>query len=290
VRMRRVSYKLRILSLGAGVQSTTLLLMAERGEIEPFHCAIFADTGWEGKQTYDHLDYLRQICKTPIITVRNDKGSIYDWSLNAKLRDSKLFNVLPLYTVLNGKKGMTRRQCTSHFKVAPIRREIRRMLDVNGARIAQGAVNSIIGISWDERQRMYLSNVKYIENDYPLVYRRMDRDACIKWLMDNYQITVPKSSCIGCPFHSDREWRNVMGNEKSWGEAVNLDETIRESGRIAGRLDGLLYLHKSCKPLAEVDLRTPEERGQLAFDFDDAISLRCKEQKLNIMVNGLSNL
>ena len=38
---------LRILSLGAGVQSTTLALMAAHGEVEAPDCAIFADTGWE---------------------------------------------------------------------------------------------------------------------------------------------------------------------------------------------------------------------------------------------------
>ena len=38
---------LRILSLGAGVQSTALLLMSIRGEIDRRDCAIFADTGWE---------------------------------------------------------------------------------------------------------------------------------------------------------------------------------------------------------------------------------------------------
>jgi len=40
--------RLRALSLGAGVQSTTLALMAAHGEIGPMpDCAIFADTGWE---------------------------------------------------------------------------------------------------------------------------------------------------------------------------------------------------------------------------------------------------
>lgn len=38
---------MRILSLGAGVQSSTLALMAEHGEIEKPDYAIFADTGWE---------------------------------------------------------------------------------------------------------------------------------------------------------------------------------------------------------------------------------------------------
>jgi hypothetical protein len=36
---------LRVISLGAGVQSTTMALMAARGEIAPMpDCAIFADT------------------------------------------------------------------------------------------------------------------------------------------------------------------------------------------------------------------------------------------------------
>jgi hypothetical protein len=35
--------KLRVLSLGAGVQSTTVALMIEKGEIPKVDCAIFAD-------------------------------------------------------------------------------------------------------------------------------------------------------------------------------------------------------------------------------------------------------
>jgi hypothetical protein len=52
--------RLRILSLGAGVQSTTLALMAAHGGIGPMpDCAIFADTGWEPKAVYEHLAWLR---------------------------------------------------------------------------------------------------------------------------------------------------------------------------------------------------------------------------------------
>ena len=40
---------LRILSLGAGVQSSTLALMVANGEIDPVDCAIFADTQSESK-------------------------------------------------------------------------------------------------------------------------------------------------------------------------------------------------------------------------------------------------
>ena len=47
--------KLRILSLGAGVQSTTLALMIEKGEIPMVDCAIFSDVGAEPKLVYKHL-------------------------------------------------------------------------------------------------------------------------------------------------------------------------------------------------------------------------------------------
>ncbi len=286
-----MTYKLRILSLGAGVQSTTLLLMAERGEIEPFHCAIFADTGWESQATYNHLEWMRWTCRTPIIIVKSDKGSIFDWEMNASFRDSKQFSVIPYYFTMNNKKGISKRQCTTHFKLYPIRKGVRKMLGVGTHdRIPKGAVELIIGISSDESNRIKLSQVQYIENSYPLVYHNMDRNACIKWLMNNYRLTVPKSSCIGCPFHGDKEWREIAGNPIAWKEAVLLDENIRDKGLIKGTSDGKMYLHKSCKPLIDVDLRTPEERGQLIFNFDDAVSLICKEQKLDIMVNGLAEL
>lgn len=51
--------RLRALSLGAGVQSTTMALLAAHGEVRPMpSCAIFADTGWEPRAVYDHLEWL----------------------------------------------------------------------------------------------------------------------------------------------------------------------------------------------------------------------------------------
>jgi hypothetical protein len=54
-----LAIRLRVLSLGAGVQSTTLALMAAHGEIGPMSdCAIFADTGWEPSAVREHLAWL----------------------------------------------------------------------------------------------------------------------------------------------------------------------------------------------------------------------------------------
>jgi len=54
---------MRVLSLGGGVQSTTLLLMAITEQIEPLDAAIFADTGWEPAAVYEHMDWLRGKCE-----------------------------------------------------------------------------------------------------------------------------------------------------------------------------------------------------------------------------------
>ena len=54
---------LRVLSLGAGVQSSALVFKLLREEIEPVDIAMFADTGNEPKEVYEWLKYLKKIMK-----------------------------------------------------------------------------------------------------------------------------------------------------------------------------------------------------------------------------------
>ena len=104
--------KLRILSLGAGVQSSTMALMADAGEfgVKP-DAAIFADTGWEPEPVIKHLEYLRTILSYPVYIVK--KGNIQDDILTALAPGGNQFASAPFYTLNEkGKKGMGRRQCT----------------------------------------------------------------------------------------------------------------------------------------------------------------------------------
>jgi len=57
---------LRVLSLGAGVQSSVMALMAAHGELPRINCAIFADTQWEPKAIYEHLDWLETVVSNPL--------------------------------------------------------------------------------------------------------------------------------------------------------------------------------------------------------------------------------
>jgi hypothetical protein len=65
---------------------------------------------------------------------------------------------------------------------------------------------------------------------------------------------------LGCPFHSDDEWRALRANPAEWADVVRFDRAIRRCGGMRGDV----YLHRSCRPLEQVDLRPVDERsGQL---------------------------
>ena len=53
------SRQMVVLSLGVGVQSTTMAIMAAKGDLQAVDCAIFADTGYEPKGIYLYLNYLK---------------------------------------------------------------------------------------------------------------------------------------------------------------------------------------------------------------------------------------
>jgi 3'-phosphoadenosine 5'-phosphosulfate sulfotransferase (PAPS reductase)/FAD synthetase len=261
---RIVTYKLRVLSLGAGIQSTTLYIMAEEGLIPPFDCAIFADTGWERDKTYNVINELQSKYKTPIITVK--AGNIKDNMLEAKETQSR-FATMPLYCVQNNNKGMMRRQCTEEYKITPINKELRKLLGLKPRQRYTGdAIDFVLGISLDEsvRANAYKES-KYKTNSYPLINLKMDRNQCEHYL-DQHNIDVVKSACIGCPYHTNKEWRSLDKNE--FTDACSFDAQIRNGFEYKKIKSQELYLHSSCQPLADVDMRTAEEKGQLRlFDY-----------------------
>jgi len=258
---------LRVLSLGAGVQSTTVLLMSIAGELDRLDAAVFSDTGWEPRVVYDHLAKLEAAATDAGIPVhRVSAGNLRQDALDPGHR----FASMPLHVRnRSGAKGMIRRQCTREYKLDPIRRKVRELHEAAGRRL----VEQWMGISVDEIGRMRTSDVRYITNRYPLVERRMTRHDCQRWLDAHGWPEVPKSSCVGCPFHSDRQWRELRDRSlEEWADAVEFDWAIRGSHRGSinkVELQGQAFLHPSLVALDEADLSTPEDRGQLnLFEAD----------------------
>ena len=162
---------------------------------------------------------------------------------------------LDVIAVLSGEEG-----CWSNDEYT-VQMQTIGLFDISFGDDLLEAVEQWVGISIDEAQRMKGSRDKWIGLRYPLVERMMSRNDCILWLHNNYNgLEVPKSSCIGCPFHDNNTWRNLT--ETEFIDACLVDDAIRST-----RIKFTNYLHKKRIPLREVDLRTPEDKGQLPFDF-----------------------
>ena len=250
---------LRVLSLGAGVQSSTVALMIEYGELPMVDCAIFADTQNEPKYVYDWLQYLKNRVSYPVHIV--SKGNLKEDMLSSKYK----FLAIPTYTINNktGKKGFTMRQCTNDYKIQPIRQKIRQLCNVaKGKHFPKDKyVEQWIGISTDEAQRMKPARDKYILNKYPLIELNMSRQDCLNYLKKNNVPLPEKSACIVCPYHNDAYW-HFMKTERQdeFAEAVAFDKKIRLGSR---SIKDKVYLHRKCIPLDEVEFNKKETDKQL---------------------------
>jgi hypothetical protein len=238
------------------------LLLACEGKIPRFDYALFADTGWEPRAVYENLARLRARAEQagiPVLTISG--GNIRADALDPSHR----FVSMPLH-VLNpdGSKGLARRQCTSEYKVLPLKRAARQLLGYpHPRRIPSGVwVEQAIGISVDEFVRAKDSGVRYMRNVFPLIGLEWDRPACMDYLLSQGFGRTVKSACVGCPFHGDAGWRWIRDHEPdSWREAIDFDKAIRygypRANERGDKLRGQYFLHRSCLPLGEVDLDRP---------------------------------
>lgn len=281
-------------SMGAGVQSTTIALLAANGVIEKPRYAVFSDTGWEPPAVYEHLNRLDAEVLQPsgIELVRVANGNLRDEAV-----DVSYIRRIPVFTrAADGSRGITKRQCTGHYKLAPIFQWLRSALGAtttsdtcgycggtgerevpwlvkaqadttvgecsvchgSGIRTRVGAApkgkwaRAYIGFSLDELGRMSASEVTYAVNEYPLISGdlRMSREDCIDYLREQGWGTTPKSACIGCPFHTNAEWRKIKADPQLWAEAVEVDRQIRRRPL----QNDEAFLHHSAMPLEIVDI------------------------------------
>ena len=253
---------LTVISLGVGVQSSTMLLMAAKGELPNVDCAIFADTGYEPKSVYNYLNLLKKIVKFPIYQV--SKGNIKDDIINS-IRNNTKFPTAPFFTqnAITGKKGMLRRQCTFDYKISVIRKKLRELCNVGYRKRfpKDKYIEQWIGISTDEIQRMKPARDPYILNRHPLIEMNMSRQDCINWMKKNEFPLPEKSACIMCPYHNDAYWHFMKTDRPSeFADAVQFDKNIRTGAK---NIKDNLFLHRSCKNLDEVEFDKKENDKQL---------------------------
>jgi hypothetical protein len=245
-----------ILSLGAGVQSSTMALMAAKGELPMPDCAIFADTQAEPKAVYEWLDWLENELPYPVYRVT--AGSLTEKNLEVRVsqKSGRTYSkkLIPAFMLSpDGKKGLLGRGCTVDFKIVPVVRQIRKLLGLKSVRSKEILVHQWIGISMDEIIRMKDSRESWIKHTFPLIDMKMTRKNCLDWMKKNGYSEPPRSACTYCPFHSDDEWLRVKQNKEEWEAVINFEEELQKTASKCELLKGVPYLHSSCKPISEIN-------------------------------------
>ena len=259
--------RLTVISLGGGVQSSVMALMASEGAFDRIpDCAIFADTHWEPPSIYSHLEWLRERLRFPLYVVDNGRSLRQDVKALTNHSGSRNYVDIPVYLKGSGGEGdgIGRRQCTENYKIRPVRRRIRELLGLKkGQRVpANTTVELWLGISTDEAIRMKTSRDRWIENRYPLIEAGMSRRDCMDWWEARYDRPLERSACVGCPFQSRSRW---VETKRRWpelfAEAVQIDANLRRGLAFAKEP----YLHPRRIPLTQavaLDEAEPGEGGQ----------------------------
>ncbi len=242
-----------VFSFGAGTQSTAIMALIKHepqrliniiGHLPNY--AIFADTGAESRDSLINFEFWRKESAIPLYRVKN-------WQRNALTN----YGDIPAF-MSNG--GLSPRQCTSHWKIQPIYKAVRRLYPNKSSK---NPVAMWLGISCDEITRMKESPQKSIENVFPLIELGLDRQDCYS-ILDKYGYKAVKSACYMCPYQVKR-----------WHENPELDKAIAYEKEMQRQslYREVPYLHPSCLPLekaVEVQLNQTN-----LFTFDDECDGHC---------------
>lgn len=253
--MSEQHFDLTYLNLGAGVQSSALLVCSALGlhGVPKADVAIFADTGDEPQYVYDYVALLGEWAGERGVPVETVSRGVLSRTMIEQQANGGRFVTPPLFVALKGgSEGMLMRQCTVEFKVDPIERRVRELLGLAPRQRAKHVMaRALLGISIDEALRMKPARRTWIHNCFPLVDAGLTRRDCERIVVDAGLPMPKKSACVFCPYHSDAFWENMKANEPlEFARAVAFDKAIRSP--IGGRTQEA-FVHRSLKPLDEVD-------------------------------------
>jgi hypothetical protein len=273
---------INILSLGAGVQSSAVLLMSCRGLLPKLDHAIFADTQWEPPEVYDQLAFLTaEAAKAGIPVHVVTEGNLREHVLAAADGRADRCSKPPMYTLgPDGRGSMLQRDCSRDFKVRAIERKAKELAGlVPGQRLPRECVvEQWLGISVDELERMKVSDKPWCRIWHPLIEEEwtgglvayaplrevaLSRDDCSSWMAANGYPVAPKSACIGCPYHDNAAWRALRARPQLWADACEFDRRARTIPGVKG--EGGAFLHRSLVPLDQAPIDR-DEPGQQSLE------------------------
>jgi hypothetical protein len=279
---------LHFISLGAGVQSSTMAMLAAKGIITPMPLgAVFADTQGEPAAVYAWLDWLEK--QLPFPVYRPSRGSLEEREMSLKTvkkpsakYPGKVYreNKIPsfFWNKEAGKAGRLMRKCTADYKITVIHKEYKALLRQMSVKPA-GKIKIIqwIGFSTDEMRRVKPSKNKWIENRFPLLELNLSRTDCLKKWEEWGLPKPPRSACYFCPQHSDTEWIRLKNEEpEEFKKACIFEKNMQKADEKNEIFRRRTYLHSSCVPLEFVQF-IPKNKSEPLLNFEQGLDTQCDE-------------
>lgn len=230
--------KYRVVSYGGGTQSTAMILLGLEGKLHARpDLAIYIDNKSDNSYTYDYIkivsEYVKDKYGFEIVIVPGD--NIIEDIINGKLfgnNGKKYIQYTPPFHSNNkdGTKGILPRHCTSHYKIEPYWRYVRKRFDIKRSGVTKNAVvESWIGLSLDEIYRMSKSRLQWIINRYPLIENGYRRQDSIDYVKSVGLPEPPRTSCIFCPYQNVEYFKmlkNYYPNE--FKKVIEIEQSIQD--------------------------------------------------------------
>jgi hypothetical protein len=253
---RRPRRVLRILVLGGGTPSTTLLLMSLAGQLPRLNAVIFPNTGFERRAVTQHLTRLARVAGSGGVAFhRVQAGDLRDDALDPASHD---WAGLPLLVGdADGRALRLPARCATRYRAAPVGRKVRELWQTAG----RPPVELWLGLAREDAPRSPRADSAPVRYRFPLIERGLTRADCQQWLAA-HGWAAPTAGCTGCPLQADLRWVELRDTApEEWAEAVASDRAIRHRRQGSPPLDGEAFVHRSLTPLDQAELDGPAERA-----------------------------
>lgn len=270
---------MKILSCGAGMQSTALALMSCENKVKgmihtlvPIYDAIiFCDLGKEPPWVYDQVKFIMNAC---------DEVKIPFYILGTHLFDDYVDNFgksrvvsIPFWTIdENGKKGKMMRNCTLDYKINVMQKFVRlNLLEYKKGQRTKledmKAHEMHLGFSIEEKHRCKENPHKMFVNKFPLCDMNLERKDNFAYIKDIWGLETKASACNICPFHRNYFFKHLKENHlKDYKDVLILDQILEEK-QPDTKIRSKLYISKSRKRIK--DLTNEDCNDKESFPYKD---------------------
>lgn len=260
---------MKILSCGAGMQSTALALMscenAKNGkavypQVPVYDDIVFCDLGFEPPWVKDQVEFIRKACEWAGVHFKVLEAPLYhDFMENFGERRTIS---IPWWTLGDdGHKSKMPRNCTIDYKVEVISKYVRWELlgYKKGQRLRPEDVKAHemhMGFSAEESKRCKENPNRLFVNRFPLVDMGLTRADNYAYIRDVWGLETKASACCFCPFHKNYFYQHLREHEAAtYEELLRVDDLLRDKNP-KPPMDSDIFISRSRKRLADL---TPED-------------------------------